>query len=146
MHQQHQHHQQECALHPTVCTERAHNAPPALRQVHWSRAARTDKGVHALGNVVALKMLVPPETDLKQAISAHLPKDVTCLDIKRATKSFNAKQARSRAAPRGPPCRAPRGASGERRGHHLERSRAPAPPGCSTRPAAPGCEGLGRAL
>jgi hypothetical protein len=29
-----------------------------LTQVKWSRAARTDKGVHALGNLVALKVLL----------------------------------------------------------------------------------------
>jgi len=41
-------------------------------QVHWSRAARTDKGVSAVGNVVSLKMLIGAP-DLLQRINAALP-------------------------------------------------------------------------
>jgi hypothetical protein len=40
--------------------------------VHWSRAARTDKGVSAVGNVVSLKMLIGAP-DLLQRINAALP-------------------------------------------------------------------------
>lgn len=39
-------------------TEDNHNDLPKVR---WSRAARTDKGVHAAGNVVSLKMTVPDD-------------------------------------------------------------------------------------
>jgi len=35
---------------------------------------------------------VQPDVDLAASVNAHLPKDITCLDIKRVTKSFNAKQ------------------------------------------------------
>jgi len=38
-------------------------------KVHWSRAARTDKGVHALGNVVSLKVLI---CFLKQKIGTEV--------------------------------------------------------------------------
>ncbi len=43
-----------------------------MGQVHWSRAARTDKGVSAVGNVVSLKMLIGAP-DLLQRINAALP-------------------------------------------------------------------------
>jgi tRNA pseudouridine38-40 synthase len=60
-------------------------------KVHWSRAARTDKGVHALGNVVSLKLMCPPDVDMVSETNKHLPKDILVLDMKRVTKGFNAK-------------------------------------------------------
>jgi tRNA pseudouridine38-40 synthase len=60
-------------------------------KVHWSRAARTDKGVHALGNVVSLKLMCPTDVDMVSETNKHLPKDILVLDMKRVTKGFNAK-------------------------------------------------------
>lgn len=39
------------------------------------RAARTDKGVHAAGNVVSLKMCLP-EGDVVKDINSHLPDQI----------------------------------------------------------------------
>ena len=41
-------------------------------QVHWQRAARTDKGVSAVGQVVSLKMLTEPD-GVVDRINSHLP-------------------------------------------------------------------------
>ncbi|EKX53598.1 hypothetical protein GUITHDRAFT_132703 [Guillardia theta CCMP2712] len=62
------------------------------KKVHWNRAARTDKGVHALGNVVGLKLLINPDVDMVEEVNKHLPSDIRVLDIKRVTKSFHAQQ------------------------------------------------------
>lgn len=52
--------------------------PPGL-QIHWMRAARTDKGVSAVGQVVSLKMVLEPEGML-QRINAALP-DQVCVCV-----------------------------------------------------------------
>ena len=44
----------------------------AAWQVHWQRAARTDKGVSAVGQVVSLKMVTEPE-GIVDRINDHLP-------------------------------------------------------------------------
>ena len=46
-----------------------------LPQVHWNRAARTDKGVSAAGNVVSLKMMIG-YPDVVERINAALPLQV----------------------------------------------------------------------
>ena len=57
-----------------------------LAQVHWTRAARTDKGVHALGNLISVKLLWPPDADMVAEVNSKLPADVCVLDMKRVTK------------------------------------------------------------
>lgn len=43
--------------------------------MQWNRAARTDKGVSAAGNVVSLKMMIAfPDT--VERINSHLPEQV----------------------------------------------------------------------
>ena len=37
----------------------------------WSRAARTDKGVHAIGNCVALRVLLPKREDMAGLPCSH---------------------------------------------------------------------------
>ena len=53
-------------------------------QVSWSRAARTDKGVSAVGQLVALK-LMQPHADMAAAINAHLPPVVRVFGVQRVT-------------------------------------------------------------
>ena len=36
-----------------------------LKKINWSRSSRTDKGVHALGGVVAFKCEFPPDHDFE---------------------------------------------------------------------------------
>ncbi|PRW32888.1 tRNA pseudouridine synthase [Chlorella sorokiniana] len=68
-------------------------------KVSWSRSSRTDKSVHSLATVVAMKMEVEPEsfdTDpegqaLAAAINASLPPEVRVFSIQRVSKSWNAR-------------------------------------------------------
>jgi tRNA pseudouridine38-40 synthase len=58
--------------------------------VHWTRAARTDKGVSAVGQVVALKCIIDPP-GLVDRINAALPAAFRCFGFTRVTNGFNAK-------------------------------------------------------
>ncbi|KAJ9113818.1 hypothetical protein QFC19_000011 [Naganishia cerealis] len=68
------------------------------KKVDLSRAARTDAGVSAAGNVVSLKMIIKPpgiETaeDLTKAINEHLPEDIRVWTWTRTLQGFNARTA-----------------------------------------------------
>jgi tRNA pseudouridine38-40 synthase len=54
------------------------------------RSARTDKGVHAAGNVVSLKMIVDMD-DVIGKINACLPEQIRLFGYVRTLNSFNAK-------------------------------------------------------
>ena len=56
-------------------------------QVSWSRAARTDKGVSAVGQLVALKLMQPHE-DMAAAINSHLPPVVRVFGVQRVTGAW----------------------------------------------------------
>ena len=68
----------------------------------WARSSRTDKGVHALQNVVSFKMLVAsPDRAwsgdregiaLARSINRHLPPSVRVLSVQRVQKAFLARQ------------------------------------------------------
>lgn len=71
-----------------------------LKKVSWSRSSRTDKGVHALAGVVALKMEMKGDHDYEAdpeglacawAINEHLPETVRVLAAQRVNRSFDAK-------------------------------------------------------
>lgn len=47
-----------------------------LTQIHWNRAARTDKGVSALCQVVSAKLMVEPRDTFAERVNAHLPQQV----------------------------------------------------------------------
>ncbi|XP_026679837.1 tRNA pseudouridine synthase A [Diaphorina citri] len=66
-------------------TEDSFNTP---QNIQFQRAARTDKGVSALKQIVSLKL---PEEANKEAINEHLPEQIRILSIKRVTKGFNSK-------------------------------------------------------
>lgn len=59
-------------------------------QVSWARAARTDKGVNALGQVVSLNMVLPE--DVVEQINAHLPPTIRVLGFCRVIKGFDARR------------------------------------------------------
>ncbi|CAK9805372.1 Pseudouridylate synthase 1 homolog [Anthophora plagiata] len=59
-----------------------------VREIKFQRAARTDKGVSAVRQIVSLKL---PDNVNKEEINEHLPKDIRVFGIKRVTKSFNSK-------------------------------------------------------
>ncbi|QSZ37744.1 hypothetical protein DSL72_008843 [Monilinia vaccinii-corymbosi] len=55
------------------------------------RCARTDKGVHAAGNVLSLK-LITEDPNVVENINAHLPDQIRVWGIERTTGSFNCYQ------------------------------------------------------
>lgn len=54
-------------------------------KVNFARAARTDAGVHAAGNVVTLKMIteIPGEGSMLDRINAELPPEIRVWDFVR---------------------------------------------------------------
>ncbi|KAK4225074.1 pseudouridine synthase [Podospora fimiseda] len=56
------------------------------------RCARTDKGVHAAGNVLSLKLIVEDE-DIVDKINSHLPDQIRIWGIQRTANSFSCYQA-----------------------------------------------------
>lgn len=58
-----------------------------FHKCHWSRACRTDKGVHAAANVISLRMNMIEEPE--KAINACLPDDIKVFKCLRVMKSFN---------------------------------------------------------
>ncbi|KAF9205722.1 tRNA pseudouridine synthase 1 [Haplosporangium sp. Z 27] len=61
-----------------------------IKKVSMMRSARTDKGVHAAGNVVSLKMIVDIE-DVVGKINSFLPEQIRLFGYVRTINSFNAK-------------------------------------------------------
>ncbi|XP_054262505.1 pseudouridylate synthase 1 homolog [Macrosteles quadrilineatus] len=56
--------------------------------ISFQRAARTDKGVSAIRQVLSLKL---PETSSVEEINKHLPEQIRAIAIQRVTKGFNCK-------------------------------------------------------
>ncbi|KAL6939406.1 hypothetical protein ACO0RG_003243 [Hanseniaspora osmophila] len=56
------------------------------------RAARTDKGVHAGGNVISMKLIIE-DPDIKDKINACLPEGVRVWNIQRVCNGFDSKNA-----------------------------------------------------
>lgn len=61
-----------------------------MQKMSFQRAARTDKGVSAVSNVLSLKMLVNVD-NLVEKINEQLPPQVRVMGYKRTAKSFNSK-------------------------------------------------------
>ncbi|PSC75036.1 tRNA pseudouridine synthase mitochondrial-like [Micractinium conductrix] len=66
-------------------------------KVHWMRAARTDKGVSAVGQVVSLKMVLEPEgcpggEGLLQRINDKLPAQIRVFGYSRVTNGFDSRK------------------------------------------------------
>ncbi|GAB4822384.1 hypothetical protein N2152v2_009430 [Parachlorella kessleri] len=59
-------------------------------KIHWMRAARTDKGVSAVGQVVSLKVV--PSEGLVERINQHLPPQIRVFGFARATNGFDARK------------------------------------------------------
>lgn len=62
-----------------------------LKKNAFMRAARTDKGVHAAGNVVSLKM-IQGDADLVSKINALLPEQIRIWGIERVNRSFDCRK------------------------------------------------------
>ncbi|KAI8991141.1 pseudouridine synthase [Mycotypha africana] len=62
------------------------------RKSNWMRAARTDKGVHAAGNILSLKMQIPPHIpDLVEHINSFLPPQIRVWGYVQTIRSFHSK-------------------------------------------------------
>ncbi|ODV85661.1 hypothetical protein CANARDRAFT_27765 [[Candida] arabinofermentans NRRL YB-2248] len=62
-----------------------------LKKSGFQRAARTDKGVHAAGNVVSLKMIIEDE-DIVEKINSYLPDQIRLWGYERVNKSFDCRK------------------------------------------------------
>lgn len=62
-----------------------------LRKSSFMRAARTDKGVHAAGNVVSLKLIIE-DPDVVEKINSHLPDQIRVWGISRTNKAFECRK------------------------------------------------------
>ncbi|KAJ2355527.1 tRNA pseudouridine synthase 1, partial [Coemansia sp. RSA 2618] len=82
----------EGELFKALCAAGAVSAENATDQskVQLQRAARTDKGVHAAGQVVSLKMIIE-EPDIIQRVNQHLPAQIRAWGFAKVVRSFNAK-------------------------------------------------------
>lgn len=62
---------------------------------HFQRTTRTDKGVHAIGNVISVKLLTNghDELSIKETINRHLPQDIRLWQVQRVNQNFNARKA-----------------------------------------------------
>eukprot|EP00850_Spirogloea_muscicola_P009509 SM000053S17466 [mRNA] locus=s53:514065:516429:- [translate_table: standard] len=78
----------EAALHAAGGISAANFGDP--RKVDWMRAARTDKGVSAVGQVVSARVVVDPPGFVERVNDA-LPPTVRLLGYTRVTNTFNAK-------------------------------------------------------
>ncbi|ETP45636.1 tRNA pseudouridine(38-40) synthase [Phytophthora nicotianae P10297] len=63
-----------------------------LQKIGWSRAARTDKGVHAAGQLLTAKLHVGDDiAGFMAKVNAALPEDIRVMHMVTVTKNFNAK-------------------------------------------------------
>ncbi|CAF0949455.1 unnamed protein product [Adineta steineri] len=60
-----------------------------MSKMAFQRAARTDKGVSAVANLVSLKLA--PLENLTELVNEHLPKQIRMFGVKRVAASFNSK-------------------------------------------------------
>ena len=62
-----------------------------LKKNNFMRAARTDKGVHAAGNVVSCKLIIE-DPEVLTKINAELPDQIKVWGIERVNKSFDCRK------------------------------------------------------
>jgi tRNA pseudouridine38-40 synthase len=73
-----------------------------MQKIQWTRAARTDRGVHALTQCCAMKLLSPKDVETNignarinfaETINRFLPADIQVQGMAKVSKGFNAKNA-----------------------------------------------------
>lgn len=62
-----------------------------LKKSGFMRAARTDKGVHAAGNVISLKMIIE-DSNIVEKINKELPDQIRVWGIQRTNKAFDCRK------------------------------------------------------
>lgn len=83
----------ELDLHKALALSGAVSADNQMspNKVSFVRCARTDKGVHAAGQVVSLKMIIT--SDIIAKINKNLPQQIRCWGLVRTSNNFHAKNA-----------------------------------------------------
>ncbi|PRW60709.1 tRNA pseudouridine synthase mitochondrial-like [Chlorella sorokiniana] len=79
------------ALHAAGAISDANADEHGYMKLHWMRAARTDKGVSAVGQVVSLKMVLEPP-GMVERINAALPNQIRVFGYARATNGFDSRK------------------------------------------------------
>ena len=59
-----------------------------LQKISWSRAGRTDKGVHAVGQLISVKLILSPDGLLERANAALAGSNIAILGMERTTNNF----------------------------------------------------------
>lgn len=62
-----------------------------LKKNGFMRAARTDKGVHAAGNVISMKMIIE-DPDIVEKINSYLPDQIRLWGFQRTNKAFDCRK------------------------------------------------------
>lgn len=62
-----------------------------LKKNGFQRAARTDKGVHAAGNVISLKLIIE-DADIVDKINSHLPQQIRMWGFERTNRGFDSRR------------------------------------------------------
>lgn len=70
----------------------ANSDEKGFQKIHWSRAARTDKGVSAMCQVVSLMMVLHPP-GIVDRIHENLPDQIRILGYQRVVRGFDARKA-----------------------------------------------------
>lgn len=60
----------------------------SLQKISWSRSGRTDKGVHALGQIISCKLILNPEGLLERTNERLAGTDISLLAIERVSNNF----------------------------------------------------------
>ena len=64
-----------------------------MQKVQWTRSARTDRGVHALGQCCSMKLIVPlddnDKTTFVNQLNSFLPNDIRVFGLTKVPKGFN---------------------------------------------------------
>jgi tRNA pseudouridine38-40 synthase len=79
------------ALHKSGAISDANADDSGFQKIHWARAARTDKGVSAMCQVVSL-MMIPYPDDLIERINSNLPDVIHVLGYQRVVRGFDARK------------------------------------------------------
>ena len=64
-----------------------------FQKIAWTRAARTDRGVHAVGQCCSMKLTIPEgyEKQYIEDVNTFLPPDIRAITVTKTTRSFNAR-------------------------------------------------------
>ena len=80
-------------LHRCGFISKTNMTPQVMQKLGWERASRTDKGVHALKNLISVRLMLPGDGTIPSAVKLlndNLPDDMHVYGMTPVTRSFNA--------------------------------------------------------